>query len=1643
MEASPKMQEYFAKMDATVLKAYEIANAAKAKGFDPDQKVEIPLAKNMAERVEGLISSVAPEIVGKGVVGRIADLEKKYGSQDWRVAMTVAEEVASEKFCKFETKIKAIETGIRVGFAYATVGVVSSPLEGFAGLQLKKRNDDGKEYFSLLYSGPVRSAGGTGAAVSVLIADYIRKKLGYAAYDPTEEEVKRACTEIEDYHDRVTNLQYFPSKDEVAFMSKNLPLQVDGDGTAEIEVSNYKGLPRIESNRIRGGFCLVIAECLCAKAKKLNKQLGKWGKDMGLEQWGFLTQFLEIQDKMKAKGAKKDNALISPDYTYIKDIVAGRPVISYPLRNGGLRLRYGRARDSGLSSDAISPATMVILNSYIAIGTQFKTERPGKSTTLSACDCIDGPIVKLKNGSVRRVETFEDAKKYFKEVAEIIYVGDILCSYGDFLNRNHKLVPAGFVEEWWGCCLEKHMTDNNLPIDAVAGKSGIGKEKIEAMLKTPMWAKAGFEEAIKLSNIFQIPLHPRWIYYWNSVTPENFYKLYDALKKAVIEPGKIIIANMDQDAKRALELIGLQHTLVSNEYVVIEGEDAQALLANLGNLNTRPEQKNSTLEMINSISPILIKDKCGTFIGARMGRPEKAKARELKGSPQVLFPIGKEGGRLRSFQSALEKGYVDAQLPNYFCSKCNKNTIFAVCEDCGQRAKKLYFCKACNKDLEEKECPAHGKCLPFKSQRIDIKHYYETAVKDSGVKGLELVKGIRGTSNEEHIPEHIMKGIFRAKHGIHVNKDGTVRYDMTEMSCTHFKPKEAGVSVAKLKEIGYEKDCYGKELESDEQILELKIQDVILPSCDSALDDGADTVLLKVANFIDDTLERLYGLKRYYNAEKKSELIGQLCVAMSPHTAAGIVCRIVGFSKTQGFLAHPLLHCIMRRDCLAYETRLPIYDGKGWNFVKIGEFVENLNPSKFVDFYGTKAIKVKGFKTLGLNPSTGLLEEVEIRDFTKHATRAILKISMEDGRSIRVTQDHKFCIKLRDSLMEKQAKDLSLGDELMVPVNIHICEQDIESINLFDIFNGREDIVVRGITAEVMRVIDLLGGRAETRKRIRVSKSTLDNYLLRNSYPLYFLQRLSDVAGKLPMKNAKIAAKYDTVLLNPIIQLNSDVLWLIGLYVAEGCARKKTGKKGLFQIDFAASENEIRKKIVSACAGNFGLRPSCITGARLTFSSRILYELFIDVLDCGVRAREKKVPPLFFSLPKERLRHFLSGYFDGDGSVSITDARVTCDSVSEELLSGIAACLSRYNIYTKWHTYKHKPGPKVREFYHRKGRKIPYFEITRLLVPSTYISNFYHKIGFWVKRKQDVLKAVVKTTKPYGMKIRHDESFAYPRIVSIKADGSEETYCLNVKGHIISPEGIITKQCDGDEAAVMLLMDHLLNFSKKFLPNKRGATQDAPLVLTSKLIPSEVDDMIFDMDTAWKYPLELYEAAEQYKPAGEVKVEVFRSRLGTEGQYEGMGFTHDISDLNKGVRCSAYKSVPSMGEKVMGQMDIAMKARAVDEDDVARLVIERHFIRDIKGNLRKFSTQQFRCVSCNEKFRRPPLKGKCTKCDGKILFTISEGSVIKYMAPVEELVSKYRLSPYLRQSIELTKMRIESVFGKAAERQEALKKWLG
>ena len=217
-----------------------------------------------------------------------------------------------------------------------TEGILVAPIVGIAGVKIN-RNPDGTEYLSLFFNGPIRAAGGTGQAMSVLIADVVRREFGIGTYKPTDGEVERLKEEIPLYK-QCQHLQYSPSNEEIELIYRNCPVCVDGEKTEDPEISGFRNLPRIKTNGVRGGVCLVIAEGLCLKAPKMEKHV----KKLGMDGWDFISEYLQ---RKKGGGKEQDGGKVSPDYKYLKDIVAGRPVIGHPSRPGGLRLRYGRGKD--------------------------------------------------------------------------------------------------------------------------------------------------------------------------------------------------------------------------------------------------------------------------------------------------------------------------------------------------------------------------------------------------------------------------------------------------------------------------------------------------------------------------------------------------------------------------------------------------------------------------------------------------------------------------------------------------------------------------------------------------------------------------------------------------------------------------------------------------------------------------------------------------------------------------------------------------------------------------------------------------------------------------------------------------------------------------------------------------------------------------------------------------------------------------------------------------------------------------------------------------------------------------------------------------------------------------------------------------
>ncbi len=780
----------------------EIATEARSKGLDPDTKVEIQITDGMAERVEAITSI-------KGISRRIKELE---GKEREEIALIIGMDIAEGRLGEGKRGVEAIELAVRAAVAIITEGVVAAPIEGISRIEASRDGDS--QYIRIFYSGPIRSAGGTAQAISVLVADYVRRKEGFSEYKPRKEEIERYISEVSAYR-RNKATQYSPSDEEIRLIVENCPVCIDGDATEEEEVE-YKNLERVSTDRIRGGMCLVLSDGIAMKAAKIKKYIEKFG----IEGWDWLDELIK---KRRSVEKKED---------FLGDVIAGRPVFSHPSK--GFRLRYGRARNTGLSAVGLHPATMEILG-FTAVGTQIKIELPGKAACVAPVDSIEGPTVKIGEDVVR-LNSSDEARKLKDRITEIIDLGEILIDYGDFLENNHVLLQGAYSHEWWIKELERL---------SITITDGIPAQK----------------EAISLSETHDVPLHPAYTCLWHDITPEDKAYLSDVItRKGHLDlENERLILPMDQRLKQILEKLLVPHRVRSesgDKKILID--EPLPLIKPLGiEGDENGRLKREGLEAwIHDAYRLKIRRKAPTRIGARMGRPEKSKERRMKPAVHSIFAVGEKGGRYRSLKEAMRNSE-------------------------------------------------------------DISEYVKNAMDNLSLSRNQMkdVKCVRGLISSSKISERIEKGILRAKHDVFVFKDGTIRYDLTNMPLTHFRPSEIGIDVETAKKLGYTHDIFHEELKSDDQLLELKQQDIIVS------EDAID-YLLRVANFIDELLERFYGMKPYYNASKKEDMIGKLVIAIAPHTSTGVLCRIIGWTKASVCWAHPFFHAAKRRNCDGDEDSL-------------------------------------------------------------------------------------------------------------------------------------------------------------------------------------------------------------------------------------------------------------------------------------------------------------------------------------------------------------------------------------------------------------------------------------------------------------------------------------------------------------------------------------------------------------------------------------------------------------------------------------------------------------------------------------------------------------------------------------------------
>jgi len=707
--------DYYTNLSTDTYSIFQHTAKAKSRLVDSSGIIEPKIAFDLADRVAKM-----HEI---DIADPLRELLKINGKE--LSALILSKEIALGKYSLPDATLEEkLDLAVRVGLAIVTEGVTIAPLQGISEVKIKK-NKDGTDYLSVSIAGPMRSAGGTESAVTMLIADHVRKASGLSKYQANsfDDETGRFVEELRIYEREASSFQFHILDEDIEHVISNLPVELDGVDTDPYEVVNHKSMTRIKTDRVRGGALRVLNDGLIGRSKKLLKRIELYNLD-GWEWLNDLKGAVQTGENQEDAAAKR-----------MREVITGRSVLSMPNKLGGFRLRYGRACNTGFAAVGIHPVIAEILDHTVAVGTQIKIDIPGKGATVAFVDSIDTPTIRLNNGDVVKIRDVKHALEIKNDIEKILHLGDILISFGDFLENNAQLIPSGYVEEFW---IEEF-------------KQIIQNTKSE-YLKQFLSKIPSVDEAIKISLNFKIPLHPHYLYFWDKISPEDLSVLLEPINvnKTLIEyPIKI---------KKILENLGTPHK-IDNQKIILESQEAKIFFNLL--FRKKPTINNFSVPIIISKSSgIKIKNKFSTSVGVRIGRPEKAAPRQMKPPTHVLFPVSDKGGPTRDLLKASRNEHFFANIFNRICNKCNEPSIGIKCSRCGVKTSIIYRCINCREILNEPFCEKCKHKAPTHSHKeFPLKTRLLLAQEKMGLRAKEPFKGVKELINQDKIAEPLEKGL--------------------------------------------------------------------------------------------------------------------------------------------------------------------------------------------------------------------------------------------------------------------------------------------------------------------------------------------------------------------------------------------------------------------------------------------------------------------------------------------------------------------------------------------------------------------------------------------------------------------------------------------------------------------------------------------------------------------------------------------------------------------------------------------------------------------------------------------------------------------------------------------------------------------
>ncbi len=339
--------------------------------------------------------------------------------------------------------------------------------------------------------------------------------------------------------------------------------------------------------------------------------------------------------------------------------------------------------------------------------------------------------------------------------------------------------------------------------------------------------------------------------------------------------------------------------------------------------------------------------------------------------------------------------------------------------------------------------------------------------------------------------------------------------------------------------------------------------------------------------------------------------------------------------------------------------------------------------------------------------------------FIGHRTDArCFEVRTRYGRTIKVTGDHSLFVEGSDGTpVARPVRDLRVGDRVAIAGRVAVPERDRTCVDLREVWEWA------GYDAWALMLLDqgLADAAWERRSELfalieahhRPDKPRWRNHIWgqirsfrdRRRLPLGAVLALGLAVPEDVRVRWRVGGHAQDLPL--LLHITDDLLWLLGLFVAEGCWFEQPPKSRFISICCDAETLARATKIIERDLGLHVVQASASEAhaASIYVHSRLLL-LVLDFLGFG--PGEKRVPGWVLGLPLGRLKWFIEGYREGDGVHSgkkfIAAERHEFSTTSSALKDDLVVALGRFGLVPSVGHYttqiKNKTGDRKYPFWH-------------------------------------------------------------------------------------------------------------------------------------------------------------------------------------------------------------------------------------------------------------------------------------------------------------------------------------------------------